>query len=168
MALTKDFWNNLTDKARWDIMVAMRGPDSNYGETLKWYTTSVLRGRVRKIYRVGGTVNSDLKLVVLPESFHYSPSSKRGWNCTHFLEHIRDAATWMNLPILYINTEVWHRVMSTMSVVNAGVTILKETKPDPKKSYSSFEEGKENNLKELERHLTEYLGWYKGDSQCQE
>ena len=65
--MTREQWDQLSDKGKWDIKVAMRGPDSYYGEVLKWYTTSVIRGQVREIFRVGGLVNADLQLVVLPQ-----------------------------------------------------------------------------------------------------
>src|SRR3990167_9321895 len=53
MSWTKERWDlELNDKGKWDVMVAMRGPDSNYGETLKWFTTSVIRGRCRRAFRV--------------------------------------------------------------------------------------------------------------------
>lgn len=35
-------------------------------ETVKWFTTSVIRGKMRKVMRVGGTVNTDLDLIILP------------------------------------------------------------------------------------------------------
>lgn len=59
-------WNRLTPKQQWDTIVALRGPDFRGSETVKWYTTSVIRGKMRKILRVGGTVNTDLNLVVIP------------------------------------------------------------------------------------------------------
>ena len=127
--MTKKEWNALSDKAKWDIKVAMRGPDSYFGETLKWFTTSVLRGHVSKVFRVGGTVNSDLQLVILPSS---SPGKVLvrpninvwSWNAGHFIQHIRDAAGWMNIPVLNIPESVWFTVMKYESSTQAAKEIL--------------------------------------------
>lgn len=156
-ALTASQWEKMSEKAQWDIKVALRGPDSYYGETLKWYTTSVIRGRCRKVFRVGGTVNQDLKAVVLPDNRHgditYKKAGKVAWNAAHFLEHIEAAASWLNIPILYIPTETWHEVMQMGNQVAAGQAILqaaeaKERKPDPKA------------IAEVKRHVEKKLGEY--------
>lgn len=138
--LTPTQWDKMSEKAQWDIKVALRGPDSYYGETLKWYTTSVIRGRCRKVFRVGGTVNQDLKAVVLPDNRHsdlpYKKAGKSGWNAGHFLEHIEAAASWLNIPILYIPTDTWHEVMQMNNQLAAGQAILqaaegKDRDPNP-------------------------------------
>ena len=64
--MTPEQWKTLPDKARWDITVTLRGPDSRYGETIKWFTSSVIRGQVVEIFNTHGLVNPDLHLVILP------------------------------------------------------------------------------------------------------
>lgn len=155
MAITKTFWEALNEKAKWDVKVALRGPDSYYGETLKWYTTSVIRGHMRKVFRVGGTVNSDLKLVILPlSSYGGNPikKDKTSWNCTHFIEHVETAAVWLKIPVIHIPPTLWHEVMSTEDIAGAGRTILKKMEEIAKaEDYGSYYTPR---LEELRRHLT--------------
>ena len=141
MALTKAEWDKMSEKAQWDIKVALRGPDSYYGETLKWYTTGVIRGRCRKVFRVGGSVNQDLRAVVLPDNrggdHTYKKAGKMGWNANHFVEHIEAAASWLGLPILYVPHDMWHDTMQMQNRLSAGQAILqaataKDRDPDPK------------------------------------
>ncbi|MGE3341558.1 MAG: hypothetical protein AB7J46_06715 [Candidatus Altimarinota bacterium] len=150
--LTTERWNELSDKARWDIFAAMRGPDSFYGETLKWFTTAVIRGRVRRVYRVGGTVNQKLKLVVLPDQrgcgiSSYSASGKTAWNASHFVEHIEQAAAWLGVPVLWIPEQLWHEVMNGGGRKTAAEKILKYFDENPKDYHPSKE------LEILRKHL---------------
>ena len=145
---TKERWETeLNDKGRWDVMVAMRGPDSFYGETLKWFTTSVLRGRVRRVFRVGGSVNPDLKLVILPTSMGLEINKgkdKRGWNAHHFIEHIEQAANWLHIPILWIKPDIWHHAFSQLSPPDAITCFLSNKEPN---------DDQDSLYKELETHL---------------
>jgi hypothetical protein len=59
-------WDAFTPKQRWDVIVALRGPDVARSEIIKWFTTSVIRGKMREVMRVGGQVNNDLNLIILP------------------------------------------------------------------------------------------------------
>ena len=120
--MNREQWDSLSDKGQWDIKVALRGPDSYFGETLKWFTTAVIRGQMKEVFHVGGSVNSDLKLVILPRSSHYSeePSTesqhgKFSWNSSHFIEHVRQAADWMGIPVLKIPRELWNQTMQYTS-----------------------------------------------------
>lgn len=158
MALNKAEWEGLSDKARWDIQVALRGPDSYYGETIKWYTTSVIRGHVRKVMRVGGVVNEDLKVVVLPGSTRGMNTKDRdGWNASHFVEHIRQAATWLNIPILTIPGDMWFTLMREDSLASMGKQALEylqeQAKDEPKSSSRFVRVNDPKAVKELERHI---------------
>ena len=162
MALSKTDWEGLNDKARWDIQVALRGPDSHYGETIKWYTTSVIRGYCRKVFRVGGLVNDDLKLVVLPEDAR-RPTTGRGtkdrdsWNAAHFIEHVQAAANWIGIPIIYLPVELWFSLMQQDNIGRTGKQILEYLKTLPveespvRRLRPNMDSAK--NSKELERHL---------------
>ena len=146
--ITRAQWESLNDKAKWDIKVALRGPDSYYGETLKWFTTSVIRGHVRKVFRVGGTVNKDLNLVILPDNDSDRTATKEKWNASHFTGHITSAAEWLNIPILHIPAKEWHTIMKSNSISSAASAII-----------SLFTEDDEDspNIKELQRHLKECI-----------
>lgn len=152
--MTKTQWAKLTDKQQWDIIVALRGPDSNYGETLKWFTTSVIRGQMAPVMRVGGTVNKDLKLVVLPIGSHSKPSiqtafsGSEAWNYGHFVEHIQEAAYNLGLEVLYLFSDDWHRIMRGRSIIEAMKEIL-ETAPKVK----TYDNSQQTLLAELKRHL---------------
>lgn len=64
--LTATQWESFTPKQKWDVIVALRGPDTHNSETMKWFTTAVIRGKMRKVMRVGGMVNPDLNLIIIP------------------------------------------------------------------------------------------------------
>lgn len=170
MGITKERWNELSEKAQWDIKVALRGPDSYYGETLKWFTTSVIRGAVRDVFRVGGTVNSKLNLVILPYQTHSYEANRKAWNAGHFIEHITLAAEWIGIPILYVPEKLWHEVMgSGMGNREAAKAILlaaKEAKAnakDDKYTFKSMGWGSVSKLNELQRHYISDLG---GSKEC--
>lgn len=150
--LTKTAWGEFSPKAQWDCVVALRGPDSNYGETVKWFTTSVIRGKMQGVMRVGGLVNSHLNLVVLPAT-HWSeeeagPSKKSAWNYHHFCTHVRTAADWLDIPILLAESDVWHKLMRLNSASQAVQALLKvgeqwhkdAEKEEKKETPSSSEE----------------------------
>ena len=127
MGFTRQRWEALSEKERWDIMVALRGPDSHYGETLKWYTTSVIRGQMRGILRVGGTINTHLQMIITPRdrgtSFKSKPKIDR-WNCAHFIEHVQLAAHHMGLHDMQISGDLWHEAMCMSSAYEAGKKML--------------------------------------------
>jgi hypothetical protein len=90
MKMTKDLWETLSGKERWDLMVAMRGPDvdnSQISLRIKTLTTAVLRGVMQDVYRVGGTIGKP-KSIVVPEDVHKSLFP----GALHFFGHIYDAA----------------------------------------------------------------------------
>lgn len=185
--MNKERWDHMAGKPQWDIQVALRGPDSYYGEVLKWFTTAVIRGHMRGVIRVGGSINADLKLVVLPKhsSLHSEAIERSKWNAAHFVEHVHLAADHIGIPVLRIPGELWHRVMQYDSQSEAAREILefvkaknKET-PEPTSesipdgifttneltwktvaaaSASKFKKYDETAIAELERHYLKSLG----------
>ena len=155
MPITREQWEALSDKARWDVKVALRGPDAYNGEVLKWFTTSVIRGQVREVFRVGGLVNHDLQLVVLPSAELASTykASKTSWNYKHFVEHVGTAADWLGVPKLRIEPSVWHAAMQAGSSKQAIQTILDAAQAWEGSQYPYITLYKSAHLKELERHM---------------
>lgn len=150
--MTKPQWAQLTEKQQWDTIVALRGPDSNYGETLKWFTTSVIRGQMAPIMRVGGLVNTDLKLVVLPNGGSEVGHGYEGWNHGHFCQHISEAAVNLGLNILWLPASDWHKVMRMRHIAQCGEAIITAAE----KAAAEGETSKQASaLKELRRHLQE-------------
>lgn len=146
--LTEEQWDNFNEKAQWDVKVALRGPDSYYGETLKWYTTSVIRGYCSKVFRVGGTVNKDLRLIILPNDHGHSNSyDKTSWNAGHFIEHVELAAYWLKLPTLWVRPDQWHTYFSKYDIRKAGNALL-ENKYDGENQKAQY--------RILEKHLKKY------------
>ena len=142
-------WGRLSGKQQWDILVALRGPDCGNSEIIKWFTTGVIRGEMAPVMRVGGTVNSDLRCVVLPEKFQETylvPGGTMPWNSGHFFQHVSEAATILGLPLVVIKQEQWDKAMQKGST--DAVAILLE----------GIEEGAESaGAKELKRYA-EYIG----------
>lgn len=67
MKISKDRWEGLSPKEKWDVIVALRGPDCPHSDSIKWFTTSVIRHTVSKVMRVGGLINyAGPKFVVVP------------------------------------------------------------------------------------------------------
>ena len=171
--MTSEQWAGLHEKARWDIVVALRGPDCYFGETVKWFTSAVIRRQVEEIFHSHGLVNSDLNLVVLPRGdlpeVFYSADWKKtrtgAWNYDHFCSHIQSAAQWLNLPVLSVEAAVWYEAMQIKSASKAGARILlaakewkekmtrveQDTLPSRYDPYTTFYSDTE--IKELSRHL---------------
>lgn len=124
--MTKAEWDDLSAKAQWDIKVALRGPDSYYGETLKWYTTSVIRGQIRDVFRVGGTINTTLEAIITPKRGCLLGADSTTWNHNHFIEHVRLAATHLRIQDIKIPFNLWHKVMQSSCTWRAARMIMKE------------------------------------------
>lgn len=125
--MNKTEWKELTPKQQWDILVAMRGPDCHNSEPIKWLTTAVLRSSMSEVMRVGGTINEDLKMVVVPANWSahsllklvepINPSTKEALEKIapphgffypgHFFQHILEAASILGLPSLMVGTTLW-------------------------------------------------------------
>lgn len=132
--ITRETWDGLPDKAKWDVKVAMRGPDRHHSDVLKWFTTSVLRGHVREVFRVGGLVNNKFKHVYVGigrTSFTEETRKElEQWNYNHFHSHITEAACWLNLPVVAVDLNVFIKAMNQETPMAAAKVIL--TDADPK------------------------------------
>lgn len=113
--LTKAEWEEMNHKAKWDTIVALRGPDLAGSGLVKWFTTSVLRAKMRKITETHGSVNDKLPFVVLPKDmWSESIGSKKGeFDLTHFVQHVQEAATWLSIPIAYVPLSSWKLLVSS-------------------------------------------------------
>ena len=106
MTLTE--WNALNDKGQWDIKVALRGPDCpGDSETIKWYSTAVLRGQLTNVFRVGGTINTHLKMIILP-----TDGDGQEWGAHHWVDHVHTAAYWMRLPTVLVPGPAYWKAVS--------------------------------------------------------
>jgi hypothetical protein len=124
--ITEDFWNSLGGKERWDSIAALRGPDLRNSDTLKWFTTSVIRRRMSGVMRVGGLVNQELPFVVLPkESLRDSDFS-----ATHFVGHVYEAARWLQIPMVMAGRGIWDAMLSGRSRHKVLAMLWKESE-DP-------------------------------------
>lgn len=108
--LSESEWAAFSGKARWDSIVALRGPDLVNSDTLKYFTTSVIRYRLSGVMRVGGMVNRQLPFVVLPEGLSKCPKS--GFDVTHFYHHIEQAAEWLTIPIVRCSEAIWAKMFT--------------------------------------------------------
>lgn len=75
--ITQKEWDALSPKQKWDSIVGLRGPDVSPSDVIKWFTTSVIRARLSGVMRVGGQVNQDLNLVIIPSGSLIA--RKTGW-----------------------------------------------------------------------------------------
>lgn len=155
--ITKAQWDALSEKEKWDVLVALRGPDCHNSENIKYYTTAVIRATVQKIMRVGGTVNQDLKIVLVP---HWGPGLRKlipswrdlpyAWNYRHFFEHIEGASHVLGIPMLLIDASQWFDAIEKGSnYIDSGIRMFKSLTP----AESATPEGLEL-ARFLERYLT--------------
>jgi len=108
--LTEAEWASMEGKARWDSIVALRGPDMKGSDVLKWFTSSVIRGRLREVMRVGGLVNTSLPFVVLPTGgFHFDGR----FDSAHFIGHIYEAANWLHIPVVYVTAAPYQAIVTS-------------------------------------------------------
>jgi hypothetical protein len=96
-ALTQAEWDAFNGKARWDSIVALRGPDLIGSETLKWFSTAVIRWRLSGVMRVGGLVNNRLPFVVVPGH----SLGRKPFDLSHWSDHVITAASWLSIPSYY-------------------------------------------------------------------
>jgi hypothetical protein len=106
--ISQSAWDQMEGKARWDSIVALRGPDLRNSDTLKWFTTSVIRYKLHQIMRVGGMVNDRLPFVVLPK-MHGKDAGN--FSASHFIGHINEAACWLNIPRVHVGPEIWAKML---------------------------------------------------------
>ncbi len=149
--LTPSEWDLIQGKARWDVLVALRGPDARQSDVPKWFSSSVIRGKLRDVMRVGGMINTDLNLVVLVGSSlkgviggMKSIPPVAQWDAEHFCGHIQEAAEILGIPCAFLPPEMYVDVMSspTWRVAAEKMVLLMPT------LY-----GLESAVAELQRHL---------------
>lgn len=114
--LTAEQWAAFDGKARWDVLCAMRGPDHEHA-ILKWHTTAVLRAKMREVIRVGGMINYNQSLILIPAG-----APKRG----HFLSHVQAAAHWLGIPMCVVPPALskWPAVSGREPTLNAFTALL--------------------------------------------
>jgi len=135
--ISKDRWyNELSEKNRWDVMVAMRGPDSQFPNSnyvLKYFTTAVIRGEVWEILRCAGgsaLYNTDDRYIILPDGDLYPPDLfdnnpeqslqwRYGFNLDHFVKHIEKARVVLDIPTFYVPTHIWLIMMEHPGIKGA-------------------------------------------------
>lgn len=132
LPLTNEEWEKMSGKARWDSIVALRGPDLIGSDTLKWFTTSVIRYRLGQVMRTGGLVNSHLGFVVLPEGC-YTTKSTKPFDVGHFLNHVAEAATWLSVPIAWCSQDIFGKILSGEHYTKVYAVLEKELS-DPYKA----------------------------------
>lgn len=155
--MTKTQWAELTGKEQWDVLVALRGPDCQRSEGIKWFSTSVLRMAMHTVMRVGGTLNPDLHLIVVPADWwglerelnpKEGPSHGLGWSPRHFFGHVVEAAQVLKIPAIEIDNSVYVKGISTQPPLAALQFI---------KSLPSTKGGEAAKV-ELTRHLKDHFG----------
>lgn len=132
-------WDQMSGKARWDSIVALRGPDLVGSDALKYFTTSVIRYRLSKIMRVGGMINERLGFVCLPSGLCLS-SNPSPFDATHFLNHVMEAAGWLDIPICYVPPDAY-TVIKGSSWTSGRIELLSwisKNSDDPFKSQALF------------------------------
>ena len=150
--MTKTQWAELTGKQQWDVMVALRGPDCQHSENIKWVTTSVIRWALHTIMRVGGTLNDDLRVVVVPASGglgldkpirdQMSKDRVRSWSPSHFFQHVDEAAQVLGIPTHWVDGEVYLRAMREPQILHTIVRLWEAAQADEAKQDLAIELGR--------------------------
>ena len=153
--MTKTRWAELTGKQQWDVQVALRGPDCQQSENIKWITTSVLRWAMHTVMRVGGTINEDLRVTIIPADPHEVDRVVRSskllkvlcWSPAHFFQHVREASGVLGIGCWSLPNEDYFEAAS-LSHQHFSLVRL-------------WESAKQHNLlplqDELERHLIHHF-----------
>jgi hypothetical protein len=142
--LTKEQWECFDPKAQWDITVALRGPDINSADVVKWFSTSVIRGKLRNIRRVGGMVNKDLNLVIIPSLDRALCKALGAFSPHHFFGHVQEAADLLEIPFTVVPSDPWLSAISLSSIWKSAEIFLEAL---PKGSSKD----------ELSRHLETFI-----------
>lgn len=127
--ITRQAWTDLSKKQRWDVRVALRGPDHG-NELLKLFTTSCIRYGCTKVMRVGGLINFHSPALILPNAPAYRLSGGRddpwGFNVSHFVGHIEEAAQILELPAVKIPLDIWMMAFSNYVSRLAGLEMIRK------------------------------------------
>lgn len=122
-------WEKFSGKAKWDVLVAMRGPDSyDPYESIKLTTSSVLRHVMGKAIRTGGMINTSLPFVTIPTPNATQRKSGgllipdwRFFNGEHFFGHVGEAANYCDVPIWYCPRDLWIRLVPEGNGMHEGL-----------------------------------------------
>lgn len=125
--ITDETWSGLSPKQKWDIRVAMRGPDCQ-SKLLKHFTTAILRHACREAFRVGGDIVSECPALIVPDvpfrlTIGIGGSGFR-FQASHFLGHVTEAAEILGLPKVCIPNDLWLQVFSENSNVRTSAVLL--------------------------------------------
>jgi hypothetical protein len=146
-AITQEKWDKMNEKAKWDTIAALRGPDCRHSDVIKWFATSVIRGCLSGVMRVGGLVNKDLSLVVIPTGDlprQDNPSHPHQWDYNHYFQHVGEAATWLGLPVVRIGAKEY------LEYVNGGLYSLTTTC----QGFITYLEARAENIKKVKIKAT--------------
>ena len=77
--------------------------------------------------RVGGLVNTDLNLIVLPER---GTVADVAWDWGHFANHLGEAALWIDLPILWVPAVDYFAALGGTHIFSTGKALLSKLNPD--------------------------------------
>lgn len=119
--ISKSTWEEMGGKAKWDSIVALRGPDLKGSELLKMFTTSVIRHRLSGVMRVGGQI-SQLGCIVVPNGAIIKSDK---FDDQHFFAHVREAAYHLAIPIVSMEASVYKAAMDTGSTSEACKVFLR-------------------------------------------
>lgn len=131
--MTKEQWDKeLTPKQRWDVLVAMRGPDCHNSDPVKWFTSSVIRDHMSKVIRVGGLVNTyHLDWILVPYGLGNKWAEKGDkiprmmwWDHSHFFNHVTEAAQVLGLRVIYVPGEIWLEAITGSDSYNYPVKLI--------------------------------------------
>ncbi len=153
--MTKTRWAELSEKQQWDVQVALRGPDCQYSESIKWVTTSVIRWALHTIMRVGGILNEDLKLIIIPsDCWSLNKEVKHAtrvmcWSPQHFFQHVAEAAKVCEIPVVSVPNVIYIQAVSLD--INWAMVKLWEW-ADAHTTHAFL-------AKELARHCSTRFGW---------
>ena len=155
--MTKPQWEGLNGKQRWDVIVSLRGPDCQHSDSIKWVTTSVIRWALHTVMRVGGTLNEDLRAIIIPsdpwslekEARQCHPSRVMCWSPQHFFQHIQEAAQVCNVPVVTVPNGVFLKAVEQQPPYVCVVVW----------EWAHTQDGRGDLTKELARHTSTKFGW---------
>lgn len=130
--LSPSTWKVLSGKQQWDCVVALRGPDVAQSATLKWLTTSIIRHKLSDVMRVGGLINPDLRMIILPDGGRFYPAYKGRVpiylrsDLNHFFQHVREAACILGIPYITLPGAVYARCLEAPFLNTLVVELAKE------------------------------------------
>jgi len=129
--MTQSEWDNLPEKARWDIIAALRGPDVIHSDNIKWFGTSVIRAKMIDLTNTHGLVNKTLDLILIPsdqrllskEELKTYTEAKLPTDMlvdgNHFFNHLITAAQWLHIPIVSVEGKVYREAVREGSRLKA-------------------------------------------------